>query len=66
MGRTRKLPHTCGRSDLAREKALAELRRALVRVTEEIRKLELRVSAPGLEQVVIHTEADQFRGGAES
>ena len=40
--------------------------RALVRVDEEIRKLELRVSAAGLDQVVIHREADEFRSGAES
>ena len=46
--------------------ALTELRRALVRVDEEIRKLELRVSAAGLDQVVIHREADEFRSGAES
>ena len=66
MWRTCGLPHACRRSELSQVQALTELRRALVRVDEEIRKLELRVSAAGLDQVVIHREADEFRGGAES
>ena len=66
MGRTCGLPHSCRRSECSRVQALTELRRALVRVDEEIRKLELRVSAAGLDQVVIHREADEFRSGAES
>ena len=41
------MPHSCRRSECSRVQALTELRRALVRVDEEIRKLELRVSAAG-------------------